>query len=138
MDRFMSVKFPALNKNSSLEENDRYIAEESRTGRCKVVKTLSVPPAVFDVLGSTLLDDNGIWEEIGGCDCDDPEIEAVWKEEDKAGRNGYLKVLKDKRLLVLYRATCYSLVVEVTAAGREPFYVNTEGYKYARYVGRAA
>ncbi len=44
-----------------------------------------------------------------------------------------------KELTAIFRATCYTPVVEVVetydgVSGRR-FYVNTEGYDYARYVG---
>jgi len=134
----INIRFPALNKNGDLADNDARIAGDPRVSRCKVVKTLVVPPAVYDALGATLLDNNAIWEKIGGAETDDPDCRAVLDHEGE--ERGAFLALQKAGLIDRFRQTCYTFVVEVktTGKGREPFYVNTEGYDYARYVGRAA
>lgn len=64
--QFLTVKFPALNKNSDLADNDKYIREKYNLQKCKVRKVYTVPDIVFDALGETLLDNNSMWEQIGG------------------------------------------------------------------------
>jgi hypothetical protein len=126
LEELVNVRFPALNKNETLQENDSYIEENSSVSRCRVQKIVCVPPMVYDALGETLLDDNSIWEKIGGI---------------RAGK-GFSKVTieqlwKDAALMTAYKKVALTNVVKVTDGKRE-FFVNTEGYSYARYVGRRA
>lgn len=67
-----------------------------------------------------------MWEQIGGAWSDAPELENV----------DYIQMCNSKELMAIFRATCYTPVVEVKEKdGCRIFYVNTEGYEYARYVG---
>lgn len=120
---FVTAIFPSLNKNGTLEENDRYLDEDHTPTRCKIQKVVRVPASVYDALGDTLLDDNSIWECIGGSEADgfdDVTIEEICSNN----------VLREK-----YRKACWTNIVLVTDGKRE-FAVNTEGHTYARYVGR--
>lgn len=126
---FVQVTFPALNKNCTLVENDRAIAETPRQAKCKVRKIIKVCAAVYTALGKSLMDDNdSLWEKIGGAESDmlvdgkEPTLEQLYA---------------DAELMAQFRATCWTNVVVVTD-GKRTFVVNTEGYEYARYVGRLA
>lgn len=126
---FIQVNFPALNKNCTLSENDKAIAEKPRQSKCKVRKVLKVCAAVYTALGKSLMDDNdSLWEKIGGAESDmlvngqGPTFE---------------QLCADSTLMDQFRATSWTNVVIVTD-GKRAFVVNTEGYEYARYVGRLA
>ncbi len=125
----VQVTFPALNKNCTLTENDKEIAAKPRTSKCKVRKIIKVCAAVYTALGKSLMDDNdSLWEEIGGSESDllvDGK-EPTWEQLNR-----------DEKLMAQFRATCWTNVVIVTD-GKRTFVVNTEGYEYARYVGRLA
>lgn len=63
--KYTNVKFPKINKNNTLEENDEMIKEGSYQKHCEIKKTLIVPASVYHALGNTLLHENDIWESIG-------------------------------------------------------------------------
>ena len=78
--------------------------------------------AVYIALGKSLMDDNdSLWEKIGGSES---EMDVTWEQ-----------LSHDEKLMAQFRATCWTNVVIVTD-GKRTFVVNTEGYEYARYVGR--
>jgi hypothetical protein len=124
------VDFPGLNKNGTLEENDKRIAESRRREPCRIKKTVILDQYDFDVIGKTLLDDRDLWQKIGGSSSDAPAL---------AGK-AWHTIASDESLLAIWRDTSYVNVVEVKCrqGTRRPFYVNTEGFGYARYVGRAS
>lgn len=120
----VQVTFPALNKNCTLTENDKEIVAKPRTSKCKVCKIIKVCAAVYTALGKSLMDDNdSLWEKIGGSESD---MDVTWEQLNR-----------DEKLMALYRTRCWTNVVIVTD-GKRTFVVNTEGYEYARYVGRLA
>lgn len=126
---FVQVNFPALNKNCTLSENDKAIAEKPRQAKCKVRKILKVCAAVYTALGKSLMDDNdSLWEKIGGSESD---MLVDGKEPT------FEQLCADASLMDQFRATSWTNVVVVTD-GKRAFVVNTEGYEYARYVGRLA
>lgn len=126
---FVQVNFPALNKNCTLSENDKAIAEKPRQTKCKVCKVLKVCAAVYTALGKSLMDDNdSLWEKIGGAESD---MLVDGKEPT------FEQLCANASLMDQFRATCWTNVVIVTD-GKRAFVVNTEGYEYARYVGRLA
>jgi hypothetical protein len=128
---FLNIRFPRLNKNPNLAENDSEISYESYIAKCKVVKTLYVSNDVYNCLGNELMEDTNhvLYEGIGGSSSDAPELQG--KE--------FFEIMSNPSLSELFGDTCYKNVVEVVNTdNQEKFYVNTEGYKYARYVGRLA
>ena len=118
----VQVYFPIINKNQDLEYNDEWIAKESEECTCKIMKILDVDDDYYTNLGNSLLDANTCWDKIGGASIDDKYLEGI-----KEGSKEYYAAWK------MFGVTN---VVKVTN-GRESFYVNSEGYDYARYVGRA-
>lgn len=126
---FVQVTFPALNKNCTLSENDKEIAAKPRISKCKVRKIIKVCAAVYTALGKSLMDDNdSLWEKIGGAEAD---MLVDGKEPT------FEQLCSNDKLMAQFRATCWTNVVIVTD-GKRTFVVNTEGYEYARYVGRLA
>ena len=128
--RFAQAAFPIVNKNNTLEGNKECIKEDYRISLVYVVKTLDLSKEEFDKLGSSLLESKDCWqdeagENIGGQDSFDPLLDDLEISEIQA----------DKDLSIRLRNSIYTKVVEVRAEDRMPFYVNTEGYDYARYVG---
>lgn len=63
---------------------------------------------------------------VGGCNSDDPRLENI-ENFDEIYHNPELKLIWDR--------TYYELVHLITAPGKNPIVVNTEGYGYPRYAG---
>lgn len=127
----IQVSFPALNKNDWLQENDIEIMRQPRAQKCEVVKVVELTPADYDEIAESLLTDRAdLWEGIGGSKCYHPELDGVhWSI-----------IASDPKSMELYRETSAVQVVKVVCTdpvNRLAFYVNTEGHRYARYVGRA-
>lgn len=126
--RFVTVTFPQLNKNESLAYNfEAMVIYGTNDEKCLVEKTVELSGEEFETVSNSLLDNRPeLWEQIGGHDSDAPELENCT----------YIQMCNSKELMEIFRATCYAYVVEVICkeSGRK-FYVNTEGYDYARYVG---
>jgi hypothetical protein len=95
--------------------------------KCLIQKTVELDEAAFETVSNSLLENRTeMWEQIGGAWSDAPEFEGLTDME----------VFSNKELTAIFRATCYTPVVEVKEKdGCRAFYVNTEGYDYARYVG---
>ena len=125
------VCFPALNKNDWLQTNDLEIMRATSVAECEVVKVVELTPEEYDdIAGSLLTSREELWEGIGGTKSYHPDLNGV----------GWLEVVNDPALMLLYRSTSAVQVVKVEctdSVNRLPFYVNTEGHTYARYVGRA-
>jgi len=123
--KYTNVKFPKINKNNTLEENDEMIKEGSYQKHCEIKKTLIVPASVYHALGNTLLHENDIWESIGGSECIDNRY------DDYTFIEALKKWAQDENPEVWITG----VVLIINAETNEKFYVNTEGFKYARYVG---
>ena len=128
---FITVTFPAVNKNNSLLKNVEAILMSAMYDiKCPIQKTVELDEQTFEAVSNSLLENRAeLWEKIGGAWSDAPELENV----------DYIQMCNSEELTAIFRATCYTPVVEVVesfggASGRR-FYVNTEGYDYARYVG---
>lgn len=95
--------------------------------RCEIKKTIELSEMDFDEVSNSLLNNRPeLWEQIGGAYSDAPEFEGLTSEQ----------VFGNARLIEIFRNTCIVQVVEVRCAEtQKAFYVNTEGYDYARYVG---
>lgn len=125
---FITVTFPDLNKNDTLANNyEAMVMYGTNDQKCFIKKTVELDEQMFNVVANSLLENRPeMWEQIGGAWSDAPELENVT----------YIQMCNSKELTAIFRATCYTPVVEVVCkeTGRK-FYVNTEGYDYARYVG---
>lgn len=125
---FVTVTFPDVNKNNTLLENFEAMAMYgTNEAKCLIQKTVELDEQTFELVSNSLLENRPeMWEQIGGAWSDAPEFEALTD----------MQVFSNKELTEIFRATCYTPVVEVVCneSGRK-FYVNTEGYDYARYVG---
>ena len=125
---FITVTFPDLNKNDTLANNyEAMVMYGTNDQKCFIQKTVELDEQMFNIVANSLLENRPeMWEQIGGAWSDAPELENVT----------YIQMCNSKELTAIFRATCYTPVVEVVCkeTGRK-FYVNTEGYDYARYVG---
>ena len=133
----IEVAFPALNKNNTLEENDRRIAENTHSEKCRVCRVIELDAEEYANIGNSLLDDCGLWSKIGGSTL----YGAAEKEfdkmcEDHGVQEDPYKWMTIPELREYFKLHSVTNVVVVLCAGKEPFFVNTEGYEYARYVGR--
>jgi hypothetical protein len=123
---YVDVKFPKLNKNNTITENNKYIKESSNIVKCEIKKIIKLENSEEYVnIACELMKNNPIWENIGGRYCSQLYIPKDAKEWSKPWLNAI-------------RTYGKTYVVKVICKGKETFYVNTEGYDYARYVGVAA
>lgn len=127
----IKVAFPKLNKTCCLEETDYEISKGYNVESCKVERSISVSDAVYNRLGIELMDNGNemIWGYIGGHYSDDPRLAHVEHPN---------QIFNNPELKKIFTETMYALVTEVVNKDTgDKFYVNTEGYGYARYTGRA-
>lgn len=126
--KFVTVTFPGANKNDTLADNFRaMVMYGMHAEKCEIKKTVELNEEEFDEVANSLLENRpDLWEKIGGACSDAPELEGLTYEQ----------VFYNERNVQIFRETCWTLVVEVKCPETgEAFYVNTEGYDYARYVG---
>ena len=138
---FVDVRFPSLNKNNDLATNDREIEERSNVSRCRIRRVVELSLDDWQDVACSLLADRGnLWGKIGGQKLSNLDREAfrVLCREHGADADQWTTWIGRDELFGWFRAHCYTEVVAVTCQGQEPFLVNTEGYEYARYVGRVA
>lgn len=148
---FITVIFPALNKSWDLEENNERILDEHYKQRCKVSKSVNVTSEEYEKLASSFLQYNDLWEKIGGTSVDQADVEkhlnglrankGLEPIEDwdsyHTKHNPVLDNYQNDHYMLMKAGYGYTNVVEVTSANKESFYVDTSGYRYARYVGMA-
>lgn len=137
---YIDVDFPSLNKNDKLADNDKAIENGRNRSRCLIERVIDVTLADYCAIGSNLLADTNLWNNIGGQDLSDLDREAFGHlcRQHGADSNSWQTWASDDELTSWFRNHCFTCVVAVTSEGLPPFFVNTEGYSYARYVGRAA
>ena len=136
----MRIRFPSLNKNHLLKDNDDEIAKGWNTEKCVVKKHIHLSAKEWNEITESLLTNRTeLWEEIGGAYSDDERLDGATMEE----------LFSNPELMKIFRATYVTNVVRVSIEPEieklinhgdvyiMPFFVNTEGYGYARYVGRA-
>lgn len=137
----LNVRFPSLNKNDTLKHNDEEIRLRSNVSRCRVRRVVELTPQDWAELSNDLLGDRGsLWGKIGGQDLSPLDMEAFRAlcSEHGADADKLRTWIGHDLLTSWFRTHSFTDVVAVTCKGYEPFFVNTEGHDYARYVGRAA
>ena len=139
LNDLIKVKFPSLNKNGEIADNQARIAECFNVNVCRITKILDVAPAEFDLIANSYLSDQpGLWEGIGGSELA-PAAVAEFNALALANGidpDGEMAPFQDS-LRGFYRANCQVRVVLLRAPGRPAQFINSEGYAYARYVGEA-
>lgn len=137
---YIDVRFPSLNKNDTLDRNDREIADRFNVSRCRVRRVVDLSLDDWATVAGSLLDNNGLWGKIGGQDLSPLDTEAfgVLCRQHGADPEQWATWVGNDELISWFRTHSFTEVVAVTCEGQAPFFVNTEGYDYARYVGRAA
>lgn len=121
-NRLLTVTFPALDKNDTLEYNDQQILDEPRPQNCEVRKLITLSDDDFKRLGESLMNSR-------------PELlsyECTSYIDDK-----YLVDLIEHtpQYYETWRVYGITTVIEVRCS-TDCFYIDTSGYDYARYVGR--
>lgn len=124
-DIYATAKFAQLNKNDTLTEyKEEVAAGRYRTERIKVVEIATVTAQQYDELSKTLLSSRKWLDGKGGTNSswEAPEgIEHIWQLSEEQAKQ--------------WRDGAYALCIAVQCADRPTFYINPEGYDYARYVG---
>lgn len=138
---YIDVRFPSLNKNDDLATNDQEIEARSNVSRCRIARVIEVSlDDWLDIAGSLLADRSSLWGKIGGQELSNLDREAFHVLCREHGADAYKVTtwIGQPELLDWFRTHCFTEVVALTCQGQAPIFVNTEGYEYARYVGRAA
>lgn len=126
--QIVTVTFPIVNKNNTLAENfEAMVMYGTNSEKCEIKKTVELNKYRFNGIANSLLENrNELWEQIGGAYSDAPEFKGLTSEQ----------VFSNPQYVQIFRDTCIVQVVEVKCIETgKAFYVNTEGYDYARYVG---
>lgn len=127
---FIYIEFPQVNKNDTLQYNFEAAKEYGmNTEKCLVQKSVILSESDYKEVANSLLDYRPeLWQEIGGSTSDDPIFEDVESYEQ------FCVMMQKPAIRKIYQDTCYTYVVEViNEETGERFFVNTEGYNYARY-----
>ena len=136
--QIIEVKFPSLNKNDKLAHNDKEIARSADVTTCRIERIITLSVKDYAAIGAGLLESNTIWQKIGGSIIHPMHEEGFASICRKAGADPDDICTFTDEVWQAARRFALTLVVAVVCEGLPPFFVNTEGYDYARYVGRAA
>jgi Large polyvalent protein associated domain 29 len=118
--------FPACNKNQDLTDNDQEILEKSDLVNCLIKKIVTLTPDDYLIVSESLLNNRPeLWERIGGAQIEDRYLEGL-----QEGSKEYYQAWQDHGQILA--------VLVINAETQDRFVVNSEGYDYARYVGRTA
>jgi len=133
--------FANLNKNNTIDEYELEVLKGAYTkSDVLIMKTIKVDYVTYVGLQNTFLMSVGLWDEIGGSDIK-PEAEKKNKElwDEIQTVKGFWNLSKEA--VEFWRENSITLVVEVVLEGKSAygqdkrFFVNSEGFSYARYVG---
>ncbi len=133
------VKFANLNKNDWLSDYEEEVFKKGdyRIETVKVVKEIELSATEYRAVTKSLLTDRfDMWEKIGGSILTEKaEAEAKELGFDFDDPLWWMKDKEHPQMQFFFKNSVVE-VVKVTCEGYgRPFYVNTEGYGYARYVG---
>jgi hypothetical protein len=134
----VTVRFPALNKNDTLQRNDEEIERRYYRENCVVEKVVKLTAREWNAVTQNFMADNDLWKRIGGRTLlgEDRADFAALCIEHGADAEDPVTWYRNPLLMEFFQGHCFTQVVAVQAPGRPTIYVNTEGYAYARYVGR--
>lgn len=120
----VTAAFPVRHGNNTIEANDANIINGYRRLNCEIKKTLVLSSTDFNIVNRSLsYDRRSLWDEIGG-----REIDENLLENTEYCSEAYNNAIKEFGLT--------SVVEVINQADGETFYVNTEGFDHALYVGR--
>ena len=128
----VELYFPKASKLDDLGDyKEQFWVRGYDTERANIVKELVLDKSGWDEISNNLIESREDWNDendkpIGGTYSDDARLEGKSLEQ----------IFNDKKLIQIYRDAAVTNVVKVLNKDTgETFYVNTEGYNYARYVG---
>jgi len=132
------VKFADLNKNNTLEDYKAEVEKGDFSYQDVLVRqVVYVSQGVFDYLAGEFLEDNDVWDKVGGSNLTKEDLVAFDAKFEHASTKDFWEWGAEAQTWFRkHSKTEVSKVVNVDSG--EVFYANTEGYKYARYVGLPA
>jgi len=122
------VKFPKLNKLKGLSEYKKQIAEGDYYSENVIVKKLILLDNMeWGIVACNLLNGCESWEEIGG---------SIYTgiDADIQNADNFLE-LTDEQVEEYRNNNALNVVMVMNQYTQETFYIDTQGHKYARYVG---
>lgn len=122
----LTVYFPACNKNHDITDNDLEIISKPCKTTTIIKKNIVLNNDDYIIVSESLLNDRPyLWDKIGGAQVDDKYLEGLTPHTDE-----FYKAWRE-------HGETLGIMVS-NAETKDCFIVNTEGYGYARYVGRTA
>jgi len=133
-----NVMFANLNKNCNLETYKDEISKGDYTTKDVIVKRVVYADSNnWTYLTNSFLEDNTVWNEIGGhnlCEADDVEFKKTFPDDDDDKKIKFFNISQGAK--EYFWAKGMALVTKlINKDNGNVVYINTEGYKYARYVG---
>jgi len=129
------VKWADLNKNNDLEDYKNEVEKGDFSYQDVIIKQIVfVDNSNWKYLTNSFLEDNDIWETIGGHDLTKYDKETFLKLNNGKEMDKFFNCEEEAK--DFFKKNCKALVTElINNSTGETIYINTEGYKYARYVG---
>jgi len=133
--------FAHLNKNNTIGEYDEEVLKgDYHKENILVMKTIEVDFVTYRGLQETFLHSIDLWDKIGGHEID-PKAKKINPKlfAEIENTNAFWKLSKEA--MEFYRNNALTLCVEAVLKDKKnygddwKFYVNREGFSYARYVG---
>jgi hypothetical protein len=122
----IEAKFARLNKNGTLREYQNLVAtgpDAYHDWLCQITHFVFFAPDDYDAFANRLISDMDWFPTLGGIESDmSPKPDGdyyTWTPEQQAE----------------YSRLAYRVVFAVVAPNRPMFFVDPQGYQYARYVG---
>ena len=123
------VKFAKINKCNTLSEykqqvkNGEYYLEDIFIEKIVIVDDMD-----WSIITKNLLNDCGLWEKIGGSTY-------IGEDEEIINSDKWFHELTPEQQEDYRNNNATLTVIIINKDSGDSFYVNTEGYEYARYVG---
>ena len=132
----IKVIFPALNKNHTMQENDEMIKEDGRMLNCEVVRLVILRASDYQVVTRNFLFDTPeLYRGVGGEVCHDDRFDHIADDDPNRHAKIMNQWVEEGRPEIFF--TQVTKVVNKDNP-EQVFFVDTQGYDYARYVGRQA
>ena len=135
------VYFPCVDKNNTVELNDRRISQDYYLVNCLIERHVTLNEPCYTKLCNNLLTDSPVWGGVGGATLTEEsrQLFAALCAEYGVGPEEHQKWMNIEEVFSWFKQHKLVSVVAVSRVEAIPtslLFVNTEGHSYARTVGR--